>query len=101
MFSGYNKLRVFLVLFTLIFITFITQFGLNEFVNIVPVVERIGQSYYRPFMSKKEETSTTTLRPVTVFDYRTPLEKRIYVRSAFLVSDTEIRVTIIKHYKNK
>jgi hypothetical protein len=69
----------------------------------MPVVERVGQSYY-PFFADKETTAaatTTTAEPVTVFEPKTQLETRIYVRSAFLVSDTEIRVTIIKHFKNR
>lgn len=104
MVPAYNKLRVLLFfLLTLIFVALVTQFGLNGLVNIMPAVERIGQSYYPFVIHEKTSSMLTTTAPISITEFvpKTPLEKRVYVRSAFLVNDTEIRVTIIKHFKNK
>ncbi|KAI6175996.1 protein of unknown function DUF23 domain-containing protein [Aphelenchoides bicaudatus] len=89
-----NKWRLFVLLFVLVFIGFATQCGLNNVVDIVPSAEKFGYKQLALFQQLFDFSSGE-------FEPKTPLEKRIYVRSAFLVGDTEIRLTIIKHYKNK
>lgn len=90
-FLARNKLCSSLILLLTFFLFFLLQFGIDKVVDMFPVIEHIDQKYY--ILSPTEISLKKEDGPIE--------EEQIFVRSAFLVSDREIRLTIIKHHKNR
>lgn len=70
--------RIVCIPLVLIILFLVSQFGIDEKINMFPVIETV-KNYSKPPELSNEP---------------------IFIRSAFLVSDTEIRLTILKHHRN-